>query len=173
MQRMLTGALLMLAACSPGPAPTTAPQATHSTRAIEAALSGPLEYGMCGMYMLDPGTPASSINERAGELFEQARTQANDGRHAEAAQGFRSAAQVLLEGAELPEPSELERNRRIAYANMLLSWLNIDAVDMAREQLEQLATTDPALAPDLRAASSRLPQPPSCELAALADLHTN
>jgi len=121
-------------------------------------------YGMCGMYALGFGTTAGEINGRAMELFEAAEASYSAGRYRDAAQGFRSAAEALLDGRDLPQAAALERNRRIAYANMVVSWVTVDAVQTAREALERLAAADPALAAELRRIAARLPSLPSCDL---------
>lgn len=108
---------------------------------------------------------AHEINEVAAAEFERAQADFEAKRFDHAALGFRGAALTLKTGGDLPEADELERNRRIAYANMVLSWLNIDATDntgKARVELEALAARDPALAEALRDIASRLPRPPRC-----------
>jgi len=121
-------------------------------------------YVTCGMYGLHAGTGAAEINQRAMQQFDEAEAHFEAERYVDAARGFRRAAEILLEGAEAPRAAELERNRRNAYANMVLAWLNADDADAAREQIEQLAATDPAVAPDLRGVAVRLPSPPRCQL---------
>lgn len=120
-----------------------------------------MAYVTCGRYASPADAPESLA--RSASLFEQAHAHFDAGRYWEAADAFGAAAEILREGAQAHEAA-VTRDRGVAYANMVLSLLNVDAVDEARARLTRAASRDQPLHDDLESAAAALPSPPHCDL---------
>lgn len=123
-----------------------------------------LRYATCGMGGTAGDEASLEIHERAEAAFGAADVDFEQERLDSAAKGFREAALILLEGRGLKSADTFDRDRRVAYANMVISRLDADDVATAREELKTLAEQDPDLAEDLRWVASQLPSPPPCGL---------
>ncbi len=117
-------------------------------------------YGLCALYELASGSLDYPLHEHARRRFDEGAVLFEAGRRGEAARVFRDVAELLRASAA----PELLRNRRIAYANMVISWLDAGEVEAARGALRELAERDAALSRELNAVALALPDPPACEL---------
>lgn len=142
--------LLLVAGCArPVPAPT-------------AALSaGAIPLALCGRFAGPADAPPSL--QAAEPAFTRAHAAYDDSEYAHAAEHFGRAANILRED-EAHDHEVVLRNRRVAYANMVLAWLSVDGVDRARASLQAAAIDDPDLRADLERTAAALPDPPSCDL---------
>jgi len=125
--------------------------------------SSNIAYATCGRFGAPAGSPDSLA--RSATAFDRAHEHYDAGEYRKAAEAFGRAADVLREGPGADE-DVVTRNRRVAYANMVLALLSIDAVDEARRRLSAAARVDQPLAPDLTTVEGALPSPPRCDLRA-------
>lgn len=144
-----------LSACSrPAPPPAA------------AMTAGAIPYAVCGRYGGQSDAPSSL--EAAEPAFQRAHSAYDATEYAHAAEHFARAAELLRAGDGHDHETVL-RNRRIAYANMVLTLLSVDGVDTARARLHAAADDDPDLAAELLRAASALPDPPACDLGELGE----
>ncbi len=129
-------------------------------KAEELPKSEPIAYVLCVAYGV---TGAPTVAMRAASAsFARAERHAAAHRHAEAADGFLEAAVWLREPVPPALAQGVRHNRRIAYANATLSWINADRLDASRRALEKAAAEDLPLKNWLRATAAALPALPRC-----------